>query len=93
MICYRTVPVQNKLQNDFKKHYKRAGCSSSKFLTVSRCRESALTAINSAVAAVQKIPKSRYVLQSGFEKTKNVVTGNGLPLVSTEKEMLTWIMQ
>ena len=24
-------------------------------------------------------------LQSGFEKTKNVVTGNGLPLVSTKK--------
>ena len=44
-----------------------------------------MTAINSAVAAVQKIPKSRYVLQSVFEKTKNVVTGNGLPLVSTKK--------
>ena len=48
--------------------------------------ESPLTAINSAFAAVQKIPESRSALQSGFEKTKNVVTGNGLPLVSTKKK-------
>ena len=47
--------------------------------------ESPLTAINSAFAAVQKIPESRSALQSGFEKTKNVVTRNGLPLVSTKK--------
>ena len=48
--------------------------------------ESPLTAINSDVAAVQKIPESPSALQSGFEKTKNVVTGNGrLPLVSTKK--------
>ena len=44
-----------------------------------------MTAINSAFAAVQKIPESQSALQSGFEKTKNVVTGNGLPLVSTKK--------
>ena len=44
-----------------------------------------MTAINSAVAAVQKIRESRSMLQSGFEKTKNVVTGNGLALVSTKK--------
>ena len=48
--------------------------------------ESPLTAIDSAFAAVQKIPESRSALQSGFEKTKNVVTGNGLPLVSTKKK-------
>ena len=48
--------------------------------------ESPLTAIDSAFAAVQKIPESRSALQSGFEKTKNVVTGNGLPLVSTQKK-------
>ena len=52
--------------------------------------ESPLTAINSAVAAVQKIPESRSALQSGCKvasnfKTKNVVPGNGLPLVSTKK--------
>ena len=44
-----------------------------------------MKAINSAVAAVQKIPESRSALQSGFEKTKNVVASNGLPLVSTKK--------
>ena len=48
--------------------------------------ESPLTAIDSPFAAVQKIPESRSALQSGFEKTKNVVTGNGLPLVSTKKK-------
>ena len=48
--------------------------------------ESPLTAINSAFAAVQKIHESRSAPQSGFEKTKNVVTGNGLPLVSTKKK-------
>ena len=48
--------------------------------------ESPLTAINSAVAAVQKIRESRSMLQSGFEKTKNVVTGNGLALVRTKKK-------
>ena len=48
--------------------------------------ESPLTAINSTFAAVQKIPESRPALQSGFEKTKNVVTGNRLPLVCTKKK-------
>ena len=47
--------------------------------------ESPLTAINSAVAAVQKIPESRSALQVASKKTKNVVTRNGLPLVSTKK--------
>ena len=44
-----------------------------------------MNAIDSAFAVVQKKPESRSTLQSGFEKTKNVVTGNGLPLVSTKK--------
>ena len=49
-----------------------------------------MTPINSAFAAVQKIPESRFALQSGCKvasnfKTKNVVPGNGLPLVSTKK--------
>ena len=47
--------------------------------------ESPLRAINSAVAAVQKITEPRSALRRGFEKTKNVVTGNGLPLVSKKK--------
>ena len=43
--------------------------------------ESPLTAINSAVAAVQKIPESRSALQSGCKvalnfKTKNVIPDN-----------------
>ena len=60
-------------------------------MAVSRCsQESPLTAINSVVAAVQKIPESRSALQSGCKvasnfKTKNVVPGNVLPLVSTKK--------
>ena len=47
--------------------------------------ESPLTAINSAVAAVQKIPESRLrcKVASNF-KTKNVVPGNVLPLVNAD---------
>jgi len=67
------------LKNGFKKHCKRA-------IKVLAAVESPLTAINSAVAVVQKIPESRSALQSGFEKTKNVVTSNGLPLGSTKKK-------
>ena len=83
---YETSSAAAALKNDFKKRYKRAGCSSSKFWLFRAAVESPLTAINSAVAAVQKIPESRSALQSGFEKTKNVVTGNGLALVSTKKK-------
>ena len=46
------------------KSCKRAGCSSSKFWLFNAAVESPLTAINSAVAAVQKIPESRSALQS-----------------------------
>ena len=61
----RTKRAALALQNDFKKRYKRAGCSSSKFWLFRVAVESPLTAINSAVAAVQKIPESRSALQSG----------------------------
>ena len=51
--------------------------------------ESLLTAINSAVGSGAENSRITICaakwLQSGFEKTKNVVTGNGLPLVSTKK--------
>ena len=52
--------------------------------------ESPLTAINRAFAAVQKIPESPSALQSGCKvaskrQIKNVVTGNGLTLVSAKK--------
>ena len=70
------------LQEALQKSCKSAGCSSRKFLAAV---ESLLTAINGAVSVVQKIPESRSALQSGFEKSKNVVTGNGPPLVSTRQ--------
>ena len=70
------------LQEALQKSCKSAGLQQSQILAAV---ESPLTAINSAFAAVQKIPESQSELQSGFEKTKNVVTGNGLPLVSTKK--------
>ena len=73
------------LKNGFKKRYKRAVKALAAAVANLAAVESPLTAMNSAVEAVQKIPESRSALQSGFEKTKNVVTGNGLPLVSTKK--------
>ena len=79
------------LQEALQKSCKSTGLQQSQILAAV---ESPLTAINSAAAAVQKIPESRSALQSGFEKTKNVVTGNGLPLVSTKKkEMQAPIIQ
>ena len=53
------------LQEGLQKSCKRAGCSSSKFWLFHTAVESPLTAINSAVVAVQKIPESRSALQSG----------------------------
>ena len=53
------------LQEGLQKSCKRAGCSSSKFWLFRTAVESPLTAINSAVVAVQKIPESRSALQSG----------------------------
>ena len=85
------LPVQNEqrccsaaewLQEALQKSCKSAGLQQSQILAA---LESPLTAINSAFAAGQKIPESRSALQSGFEKTTNVVTGNGLSLVSTKK--------
>ena len=51
------------LQNDFKKRYKRAvkGLAAA-VANFGAAVESPLTAINSAVAAVQKIPESRSAL-------------------------------
>ena len=56
------------LQEVLQKSCKSAGLQQSQILAE---LESPLTAINSAFAAVQKIPESRSALQSGFEKTKN----------------------
>ena len=79
---YETSSAAEWLQQALQKSCKSAGLQQPQILAAV---ESPLTAINSAFAAVQKIPESRSALQSGFEKTKNVVTGNGLPLVSTKK--------
>ena len=82
---YETSSAAEWLQEVLQKSCKRVCWSSSKFWLFNTAVESSLVAINSTVAAVQKIPESRSVLQSGFEKTKNVVTGNGLALISTIK--------
>ena len=70
LTTYETSSAAAALQNDFKKRFKRAvyiraGFSSSKFWLFRAAVESPLTAINSAFAAVQKIPESRSALQSG----------------------------
>ena len=90
---YETSSAAAVLQNGFKKRYKRAvkglaaaaaaanfGCSGKPF--DSDKQRFCSGAENSRIT----ICAAKW-LQSGFEKTKNVVTGNGLPLVSTKKEM------
>ena len=64
-ILYETSSAAEWLQEALQKSCKRAGCSSSKFWLFRAAVESPLTAINSAFAAVQKIPESRSALQSG----------------------------
>ena len=80
------------LQNDFKKRYKRAakglaaavaknGCFALQWKPFDSDKQRCCSgAENSRIT----ICAAKW-LQSGFEKTKNVVTGNGLPLVSTKK--------
>ena len=75
------------LQEVLQKSCKSAGLQQPQ---ISAAVESPLTAINSALAAVQKIPESRSALQSGCKvalKRQRMLlcTGNGLPLVSTKK--------
>ena len=93
MVCfpYETSSATAALQNDFKKRYKRAvkgpAAAVANFGCFALQRKAS---INSAFAAAQKIPESRSApctkwLQSAFEKTKNIVTRDGLPLVSTKK--------
>ena len=64
---YETSSAAEWLQEALQKSCKSAGCSSSKFWLFHAAVESPLTAINSAVAAVQKIPESRSALQSGYK--------------------------
>ena len=88
------LPVRNEqrccsaaewLQEALQKSCKSAGLQQPQILAAV---ESPLTAINSAFAAVQKIPESRSALQSGCKvasKRQVIFTGNALPLVSTKK--------
>ena len=62
------------LQEALQKSCKRAGCSSSKFWLFHAAENSRIT--NCAAKG----------LRSGFKKTKNVVTGGGLPLISTKNK-------
>ena len=80
--AYETSSAAAALQSDFKKHYKRAVKALA--ATVANFGLSGKP-FDSDKQRCLKIPESRSVLQGGFEKTKNVVTGNGLPLVSTKK--------
>ena len=75
-IPYETSSAAAALQNGFKKRYKRAV----KGLAAAAANFGCSGAENSRIT----ICAAKW-LQSGFEKTKNVVTGNGLPLVSTKK--------
>ena len=90
MHLYETSSAAAELQNDFKKCYKRAvkglavavanfGCSGKPFNSdKQRCCSGAENFRITICAAKW--------LKSGFKKTKNVVTGNGLPLVSVKKK-------
>ena len=87
---YETSSAAAALQNNFKKRYKRAA----KGLAAV---ESPLTAINSAFAAVQKIPESRSALQSGC-KVASKRQRTLLPVMAyhslvQKKEMQTSIIQ
>ena len=66
---YETSSAAAALQNDFKKRYKRAAKGLAAAVANFGCFalqwKSPLTAINSAIAAVQKIPELRSALQSG----------------------------
>ena len=78
------------LQEALQKSCKSAGLQQPKILAAV---ESPLTVINSAFAAVQKIPESRSALQSGFKKTKNVVTVMPYHSLVQKKEMQAPIIQ
>ena len=85
------------LQEALQKSCIRAGCSSSKFWLFRAAVESPLTAINSAFAAVQKIPESRSALQSGC-KVASKRQRTLLPVMAyhslvQKKEMQTSIIQ
>ena len=62
---YETSSAAAALKNGFKKRYKRAVKALAAAVANLAAVESPLTAMNSAVEAVQKIPESQSALQSG----------------------------
>ena len=80
---YKTNSAAEWLQEALQKSCTSAGLQQSQILVAV---ESPLTAIKALLQQCRKFPHHNLgckVRQSGFEK--NVVTGNGLPLVSTKK--------
>ena len=76
-----------RIQEALQKRCERTGLRQFQIWAVERCDGKRFDRGKpSTVAAVQKIPEPRSALQNGFEKTKKVVTVNGLPLVSTKKK-------
>ena len=79
------------LQNDFKKRYKRAAKGLAAAVAKNGCFALQGKPFDSDKQRCSRIPESRSALQSGCKvasnfKTKNVVPGNVLPLVSTKKK-------
>ena len=97
LTTYERSSAAEWLQEALQKSCIRAGCSSSKFWLFRAAVESPLTAINSAFAAVQKIPESRSALQSGC-KVASKRQRTLLPVMAyhslvQKKEMQTSIIQ
>ena len=83
---YETSSAAEWLQEALQKSCKSAGLQQSQILDAV---ESPLTAIKQRFCSGAENSRITICaakwLQSGFEKTKNVVSGNDLPLVSTKK--------
>ena len=87
---YETSSAAAALQNDFKKRYKRAAKGLAAAVAKNGCFALQGKPFDSDKQRCSRIPESRSALQSGCKvasnfKTKNVVPGNVLPLVSTKK--------
>ena len=90
---YETSSAAAALQNDFKKRYKRAAKGLAAAVAKNGCfaLQSGKPFDSDKQRCCSGAENSRITIcaakwpQSGFEKTNNVVTGNGPPLVSTKK--------
>ena len=97
LTTYERSSAAEWLQEALQKSCIRAGCSSSKFWLFRAAVESPLTAINSAFAAVQKIPESRSALQSGCKvaskRQRMLLLVMAYHSLVQKKEMQTSIIQ